>query len=77
MCTKKYDKLKHVSRYSYEDGHSFNGFRVCVTREGHVYQRYFSAAVLGWAGALEAALLHRKRLYKALGIGKRKKPVDM
>lgn len=65
-------KWRHVSRYCYEDGQSFNGYRVCVTRDGRVHQKYFSAAVLGWAGALQQALDFRRELYRELGIGARR-----
>ncbi len=46
---------KHITKYSYEDGHSFNGFRVAVFKKGINFQKYISSKHIGWDAALKEA----------------------
>lgn len=56
---------KHITELTLEL-HSFNGYRVVVSRAGQKFIRYFSVSKLGWEGALEAATRFRDRLLKLL-----------
>lgn len=49
-------RAKNVSGFSYDQGHSFCGYRAAVQIRGVARVCYFSARVLGWDGAFEAAV---------------------
>ena len=67
--------LKNIVRYQYPR-HAFNGYRVCVCRNRRIYEKYFSAAKLGWAEALAQALEYRSTLYKKFHITLKQKAGD-
>ena len=67
--------LKNIVRFQYPR-HAFNGYRVCVCRKRRIYEKYFSAAKLGWAEALAQALEYRRELYKKLHISLKQKAGD-
>ena len=46
---------KHITKYSYEDGHVFNGFRVAIYKKGINFQKYISIKGIGWDAAMEDA----------------------
>lgn len=52
---------RNVSEFSYDKGHSFCGYRAAVQIRGVARVCYFSARVLGWDGAFEAAVAQAKQ----------------
>ena len=67
--------IKNIVRYEYPQ-HAFNGYRVCVCRQGRIYEKYFSASKLGWTEALAQAVEYRHELYKRLHIPTNQKAGD-
>lgn len=60
------DKLTNITRYTY-DRTAFQGWRLCLTRKGHIFCKYFSDVSMGGSKkALKAALAMRKAIKAAL-----------
>lgn len=42
---------KHITKYSIENGHRWNGFRICVVKGGVCFRRYIAVGVQSWEEA--------------------------
>lgn len=61
----KINTMKHITKYSYEEGRTFNGYRVNIQRKGFTFCKYFSA-LKGWDEAEAEAIKYEKYLMERL-----------
>lgn len=57
---------KHITEYSYRNGHKFNGFRVRIQKNGLTFCTYTSCKDIGREKALELAIETRDDLIEKI-----------
>lgn len=62
----KINTMKHITKCTYEQGHSFNGYRVAMQRKGVVFCKYISAKDNNWQAAEKQAIKLEAYLAKNL-----------
>lgn len=58
--------MKHITEYSYENGHDFNGFRVHILKKGIEFRKYVPCRLIGRDEALKRAIQIEAELAKEL-----------
>lgn len=48
--------MKHITKYTYDGGKSFNGYRVAIQKKGVVFCEYVPAKDCGWDKAEKKAI---------------------